>query len=66
MYVPNSALLTDLYQLTMLHGYFRQGMEETSVFEFMVRELPPQRAFLLAAGLAQALEYLEGLRFSAA
>ena len=66
MYAPNSALLTDLYQLTMLHGYFRQGMEETAVFEFMVRELPPQRAFLLAAGLAQALEYLEGLRFSAA
>lgn len=66
MYAPNSALLTDLYQLTMLHGYFRQGMEETAVFEFMVRELPAQRAFLLAAGLEQALEYLQGLRFSTA
>jgi len=64
MYTPNSALLTDLYQLTMLQGYFHQGMEEEAVFEFMVRELPAQRGFLLAAGLEQVLEYLEGLRFT--
>jgi nicotinate phosphoribosyltransferase len=66
MYSPNSALLTDLYQFTMLQGYFQQGMEETAVFELMVRKLPPHRAFLLAAGLEQALDYLEGLRFTEA
>lgn len=66
MYSPNSALLTDQYQLTMLQGYFQQGMEETAVFELMVRELPPQRAFLLAAGLEQALDYLEGFHFTEA
>jgi nicotinate phosphoribosyltransferase len=65
MYSPNSALLTDLYQLTMLQGYFQQGMDETAVFELLVRDLPVQRAFLMAAGLEQALEYLQGFRFTA-
>lgn len=60
----SSVLLTDLYQLTMLQGYFDRGMEETAVFEFFVRKLPPTRGFLMAAGLQQALDYLEGLRFS--
>lgn len=63
---PSSALLTDLYQLTMLQGYFDQRMEETAVFEFFVRKLPRSRNFLIAAGLEQALEFLESLRFTAA
>jgi nicotinate phosphoribosyltransferase len=61
---PASALLTDLYQLAMLQGYLEQGMEELAVFEFFVRRLPKERRFLVAAGLEQALEYLQGLRFS--
>jgi nicotinate phosphoribosyltransferase len=59
-----SILLTDLYQLTMLQGYFDQGMEETAVFEFFVRKFPRQRNFLVAAGLEQALCFLENLRFT--
>ena len=59
------ALLTDLYLLTMLESYFDRGMTAPAVFELYVRRLPPQRAFLLAAGLEQALAYLEGLRFEA-
>ncbi|MFC5302715.1 nicotinate phosphoribosyltransferase [Azospira restricta] len=59
-----SALLTDLYQLTMLQSYFDEGMNDTAVFEFFVRRLPPRRGFLVAAGLEQVLDYLEGLRFS--
>jgi nicotinate phosphoribosyltransferase len=59
-----SALLTDLYQLTMLHGYDDSGMEETAVFEFFVRKLRPGRGFLMAAGLDQVLEFLEGLHFA--
>ena len=58
-----SALLTDWYQLTMLKAYWEHGMHETAVFEFFVRRLPSNRNFLLAAGLAPALDYLEGLRF---
>ena len=51
-------LLTDLYQLTMLHAHLEQGMEETAVFELFVRRLPPTRGFLIAAGLEQLLDYL--------
>jgi nicotinate phosphoribosyltransferase len=61
--IETSALLTDLYELTMLQGYFLNEMEETAVFEFFVRELPANRNFLIAAGLEQALRFLEELRF---
>ncbi|MFN3545714.1 MAG: nicotinate phosphoribosyltransferase [Thiobacillus sp.] len=64
MNAAGSALLTDLYQLTMLQGYHDAGMHDTSVFEFFVRRLRPERGFLMAAGLAQALDYLETLRFT--
>jgi nicotinate phosphoribosyltransferase len=60
------ALLTDLYQLTMLQGYWQHGMRETAVFEFFVRKLPEHRNFLVAAGLEQAIAYLEELAFSTA
>jgi len=58
-----TALLTDHYQLTMLDAYLREGMDAPAVFELFVRKLPPQRNFLVAAGLEQALEFLEGLTF---
>lgn len=60
------ALLTDWYQLTMLRGYFANRMEETAVFEFFVRRLPPRWNFLVAGGLEQVLDYLTDFRFSAA
>jgi nicotinate phosphoribosyltransferase len=50
----------------MLQAYFEHGMKETAVFEFFIRKLPERRAFLLAAGLEQTLEYLEGLAFTPA
>lgn len=58
----NSALLTDLYELTMAQAYREQGMEEPAVFEFFVRKLPPHRNFLVAAGLEQVLDFLSGLQ----
>jgi nicotinate phosphoribosyltransferase len=58
-------LLTDLYQLSMIQAYLDHGETKTAVFEFFVRKLPPRRSFLITAGLEQALDYLEGLRFSA-
>jgi len=60
-----AALLTDLYQLTMIQAYLESGQTDTAVFEFFVRKLPPQRSFLIAAGLDQALAFLENMRFSA-
>jgi nicotinate phosphoribosyltransferase len=59
-----SALLTDMYQLTMLQGYYEQSMEEMAVFEFFVRKLPKNRGYLVAAGLEQLLSYLEQLQFT--
>ncbi len=61
-----SPLLTDLYQLNMIQAYLDHGDTQTAVFEFFVRTLPARRGFLIAAGLQQALDYLENLRFSAA
>ncbi len=59
-----SVLLTDLYQLTMLQTYHTERMNETAVFELFVRRLPPERNFLVAAGLEQALDFLENLCFT--
>lgn len=56
-------LLTDLYQLTMLCAYYAHHMTDTAVFELFVRRLPPCRKFLLAAGLDEALSFLENLKF---
>src|SRR5580698_2802081 len=46
-------------------GYFEAGKtQERATFELYVRRLPPNRKFILAAGLAQAVDYLLNLRFS--
>ena len=62
--MSRSVLLTDLYELTMLEAYFQERMNDVAVFELFVRKLPPGRNFLVAAGLAQAVDYLAGLRFT--
>ncbi|WP_315768120.1 MULTISPECIES: nicotinate phosphoribosyltransferase [unclassified Bradyrhizobium] len=62
--VLRSALLTDLYQLSMIEAYLVSGQTDAAVFEFFVRKLPRERHFLLAAGLEQALQFLENLKFS--
>jgi nicotinate phosphoribosyltransferase len=62
----SSPLLTDLYQLNMMQAYLDRGETRTAVFEFFVRSLPARRQFLMTAGLAQMLDYLETLRFSPA
>ena len=61
-----SPLLTDLYQINMIQAYLDHGDTETAVFEFFARTLPARRGFLMAAGLEQALDFLEQLRFSTA
>ncbi len=60
----SSPLLTDLYQLNMIEAYLAEGETKTAVFELFVRRLPPRRGFLMAAGLEQALDFLETLRFA--
>ena len=59
-----TGLLTDLYQLTMAAGYFEAGKsDEIATFELFFRRLPRYRNFVLAAGLEQAVEYLQNLHF---
>jgi nicotinate phosphoribosyltransferase len=60
-----SPLLTDLYELNMVQAYLDRAEDKEAVFEFFVRRLPARRGFLLAAGLDDALGYLENLKFTA-
>jgi nicotinate phosphoribosyltransferase len=60
----NRALLTDLYELTMAAAYFEHRVPVRATFELFVRQLPPERSYLVAAGLDSALGYLENLRFT--
>lgn len=59
-----SALLVDLYELTMVAAYRQQAMaDRPATFSLFVRSLPDSRGYLIAAGLDDCLRWLEGLRF---
>ena len=57
-------LLTDLYELTMMQGYFKNPTDQTVVFDMFYRDNPCGGAFAICAGLEQMIEYIENLRFS--
>ena len=56
-------LFTDLYELTMAQAYFAQDMHQTATFSLTVRSYPPNRGYLVSAGLDDALDYLVRLCF---
>ncbi|MGC8643515.1 MAG: nicotinate phosphoribosyltransferase, partial [Isosphaeraceae bacterium] len=57
--------ITDLYQLTMMSGYLATGMaHKRASFELFVRRLPSHRAYLVFAGLEQAVGDLLTMAFS--
>ncbi|MGW7406553.1 nicotinate phosphoribosyltransferase [Streptomyces sp. NPDC054833] len=58
----SDAMTTDLYEVTMVMSYLRENMTGPATFGLFVRDLPPERGFLVAAGLESALEYLSGFR----
>ena len=58
-----SALVTDLYELTMAAAYFESNFEATATFDLFVRSLPQDRGYLIFVGLEQALAFLEQVRF---
>ncbi|MBD2692936.1 nicotinate phosphoribosyltransferase [Anabaena catenula] len=65
--VEDYSLLTDLYQLTMAACYTGEGIEQKRAsFELFVRRLPQGFSYLIAMGLAQALEYLAKFRLNSA
>lgn len=60
----NLTLLTDFYELTMMYGYFLQGkQDEVATFDLFFRPYDESN-FCIAAGLEQAIEYVENLHFS--
>lgn len=59
-----SGLLTDLYEITMAAGYLQTRFDARASFELFVRNLPEERNYLVAAGLEQALEFLENVNFT--
>lgn len=65
MRTQNLTLLTDLYQLTMMQGYFEtQEKNETVVFDMFFRSNPNHNGYSVMAGLEQVIEYVKNLHFS--
>ena len=56
-------LFTDLYELTMSQAYFSRGMDAPATFGLTVRSYPPNRGYLVSAGLDDVLDYLSRLQF---
>ena len=59
----NMPLFTDLYELRMMQAYANQDHNPTATFSLFVRDLPPNRGYMIAAGLEQAINYIETLSF---
>ncbi|MEV4709426.1 nicotinate phosphoribosyltransferase [Actinoplanes sp. NPDC049316] len=63
--MTSSAIFTDLYELRMAAAYLRRSMSGPATFSLFVRGLPAERGFLVVAGLADVLTYLEEFHFTA-
>ena len=65
MNTSHLTLLTDLYELTMMQGYFKNNTHEKVIFDVFFRSNPEGAAYSITAGLAQVIEYVNGLHFTA-
>ena len=59
----NLTLLTDLYELTMMQGYFKNPVQETVIFDAFYRTNPCGNGFAIAAGSGQGLDYIKKIHF---
>ena len=64
MSTMNLTLLTDLYELTMMQGYFKNNCNETVVFDMFYRNNPCGNGYAICAGLDQLIDYIKRLAFS--
>lgn len=64
MSTRNLTLLTDLYELTMMQGYFKAHRNKKVVFDVFYRNNPSESGYAIAAGLDQVIEYVNHLHFS--
>ncbi len=60
----NLTLLTDLYELTMMQGYFKQQINDIVVFDAFYRKNPSGSGYAITAGLEQVIDYIKNLSFS--
>ena len=60
----NLTLLTDLYELTMMQGYFKNQTNEIVIFDAFYRTNPSGSGYAIAAGLDQVIDYIKNLHFS--
>ena len=56
-------LLTDLYEMTMMQGYFKNNKNDRVVFDAFYRSNPSDGGYAICAGLEQVITYIEELRF---
>ncbi len=59
----NLTLLTDLYELTMMQGYYKNQNRDVVVFDAFYRSNPCDGGYSVCAGLAQIIDYIENLHF---
>lgn len=64
MRAKNLTLLTDLYQLTMMQGYFKNPTDQVVVFDMFYRKNPCNGGYAIAAGLEQVIDYIKDLHFT--
>ena len=64
MRATNLTLLTDLYELTMMQGYFKNPTDQVVVFDAFYRKNPCDGGYAISCGLAQVIEYIKNLHFS--
>ena len=59
----NLTLLTDLYELTMMQGYYEKGQNENVIFDVFFRQNPCNNGYSVCAGLDQVIDYIKNLHF---
>ena len=58
------SLLTDLYELTMMQGYFKEGQEDVAIFDAFYRKNPCGNGYAISCGLDSIIQYIKDLRFT--
>ncbi|MDO4941729.1 MAG: nicotinate phosphoribosyltransferase [Lachnospiraceae bacterium] len=64
MTAQNLTLLTDLYELTMMQGYYKSGENESVIFDVFYRKNPSGSGYAIVCGLEQVIDYIKNLSFS--
>ena len=64
MIARNLTLMTDLYQLTMMQGYYERGEDDTVVFDMFFRSNPSGNGYSVCAGLEQFINYIKNLHLT--